>query len=432
MNTLLRLQAIGCLIVLSLSAADLASLPADACFAPFKPLSAPQPKGLLFRRGDRLAICGDSITEQKMYSRAIETYLTVCVPELEISVRQYGWSGETAQGFLARMTNDVLRFQPTVATTCYGMNDHRYRPYTEEIGNVYRANSLAIIRAFKEHGVRVIHGSPGTVGKMPGWVKSAEGGVNDLNLNLLNLRNIGVELAGQEQTGFADVFLPMLVEGFRAQQRLGSEFMITGKDGVHPGWAGQMVMAAAFLKAAGLDGDLGAITIDWAGGKAEGTGGHKVVGFANGSLEIESRRYPFCATGELNNDGSQRAGMALVHFDESLSRFMLKLRNAPPKCRVTWGAASRSFSSADLERGVNLAAEFTTHPLAEAFSRVDEAVAKKQAYETRQIKELFHGPEGRADAEGTAALTERVRAPLAAAIRSAFVPVRHTLKIEAE
>ena len=64
---------------------------------------------MLLKEGDRLAICGDSITEQRMYSRVIETYLTVCVPELKITTRQFGWSGETAPGFLARMTNDVLR-----------------------------------------------------------------------------------------------------------------------------------------------------------------------------------------------------------------------------------------------------------------------------------------------------------------------------------
>jgi len=41
-------------------------------------------------------ICGDSITEQKMYSLIIESYLTACVPELKITARQYGWGGETA------------------------------------------------------------------------------------------------------------------------------------------------------------------------------------------------------------------------------------------------------------------------------------------------------------------------------------------------
>ena len=84
----------------------------------FKPAKAPEYKQAFLKPGDRLAICGDSITEQKMYSRIMEDYLTMCVPELEITVRQYGWSGERAPGFLARMTNDCLRFKPTVATTC--------------------------------------------------------------------------------------------------------------------------------------------------------------------------------------------------------------------------------------------------------------------------------------------------------------------------
>ena len=84
----------------------------------FKPLPAPQSGSLMLQTNDRLAICGDSITEQKMYSRIIEDYLTVCVPDLHVTVRQYGWSGERAPGFLARMTNDCLRFKPTIATTC--------------------------------------------------------------------------------------------------------------------------------------------------------------------------------------------------------------------------------------------------------------------------------------------------------------------------
>src|SRR6202043_2852777 len=99
----------------------------DAYFAGLYVLKAPQPSKPVLREGDRLAICGDSITEQRMYSRIMETYITVALPELNISTRQYGWSGEQASGFLKRMTNDVLRFHPTVATTCYGMNDHHYR-----------------------------------------------------------------------------------------------------------------------------------------------------------------------------------------------------------------------------------------------------------------------------------------------------------------
>src|SRR5215467_11554180 len=136
----------------------------DPALEKFKLLKAPEPSGLVLRQGDRLAICGDSITEQKMYSRIMEDYLTMCVPELGVTVRQYGWSGERAPGFLVRMTNDCLRFKPTIATTCYGMNDHEYRAYEERIGDTYRKYSMAIVEAFKTHGARVIEGSPGCVG----------------------------------------------------------------------------------------------------------------------------------------------------------------------------------------------------------------------------------------------------------------------------
>src|SRR5881398_3568576 len=139
MTRLKTLCFIGLLGSALLSAQELKPSGSSLELEKFKPLKAPKPSRVLLKKGDRLAICGDSITEQKQYSRIMETYLTVCVPELGVSVRQYGWGGETASGFLARMTNDCLRFKPTIATTCYGMNDHGYRAYTEAIGTKYRA-----------------------------------------------------------------------------------------------------------------------------------------------------------------------------------------------------------------------------------------------------------------------------------------------------
>ncbi len=417
----------------SLYAAEYEPLPSDPYFAAFKPLKAPQTKNPILKKGDRLAICGDSITEQKRYSRIMETYLTLCVPQMNVTVRQYGWSGEKAPGFFQRMKNDVLRFKPTIATTCYGMNDHRYQPYKPEFGKLYQETSLAIIRTFKENGVRFIQGSPGTVGKMPSWVKQAKGTVKDLNLSLLEFRNIGVRLAEQENVAFADIFLPMLVEGFHAKKKYGGDYMVSGKDGVHPGWAGQLVMAYAFLKAMGLDGEIGTITLDRSSGKASASQGHKVLSAKSGEIQLESKRYPFCATGDLDRDSSIRSGMTLVPFNQELNRFILVVKNADAgKYKVTWGETSKRYSAEELAKGVNLADDFHVNPFSKAFQRVDETVAKKQAYETKQIKQLFHGEEGRADMEMTAALTEKARTPLAKAIPSAFKPVRHTVLIEKE
>ena len=55
---------------------------------------------------DRVAICGDSITEQKLYSVYIETYLLACTPQPDLRAMQFGWGGEVSWGFFDRMENE--------------------------------------------------------------------------------------------------------------------------------------------------------------------------------------------------------------------------------------------------------------------------------------------------------------------------------------
>lgn len=410
------------------------SKPPGLHFANFFPVKAPRPAGLALQPGDRLAICGDSITEQRMYSRIMETYLTVAVPELRVDVRQYGWSGETAPGFLRRMTNDCLRFQPAIATTCYGMNDHGYQAYQADIGERYRSAMTAIVEAFKHAGARVVLGSPGCVGKTPPWARDQTASAEALNLNLCELRNLDVDLARAESVRFADVFWPMYTAGYAAQQKYGANYALAGNDGVHPDWAGHLVMAYAFLHALGLNGDLGTFTVDLRSGKATASAGHDLLGFNHGELQVRSQRYPFCApAGDLSKPNNIRSGMALVPFNPELNRLMLVVKAAPAKnYRVTWGAETRTYTAQQLAKGINLADDFATNPFSEAFGKVDAAVAGKQAFETKQVKQLFHGEEGRRDMEGTVASSEKERAELVAAVRAAFVPVTHTIRIEPE
>ncbi|WP_052573037.1 SGNH/GDSL hydrolase family protein [Haloferula sp. BvORR071] len=395
---------------------------------------APEPQGLQLKKGDRVAICGDSITEQKKYSVLMETYLTACLPELEITCRQYGWSGEQAGGFLGRLQSDVLRFQPTYATSCYGMNDFRYVPYNDDIAAEYRKNETAMVQAFKKAGARVLLGSPGIIDSVPAWVKSASGTQLDLNLSLSKFRNIGIQVATAEQVGFADLYRPMLLADNQAEKSLGPDFKVAGKDGVHPNWAGQVVMAYGFLKGMGLDGDLGTISYDPAGNKAAATAGHEVVSCADGKITLKSSKLPFSpGPGDVKNDDSIRAGMALVPFDEELNRFVLKIE-APTAANyeVSWGDTTKAYTAEQLKAGVNLAKDFETNPLVPAFKKIWDAVEAKQGYETRQIKTLVHGPEGAADLDGTFAVTEKARAKLAKNLADARQPAEHVIVVTAK
>ncbi len=418
-----------CFAFAPLFARELAVLPPE--LSNYQLDAAPEIKGLQLRKGDHLAICGDSITEQKMYSLILETYLTACVPELEITCRQFGWSGEQASGFLKRMKNDVLRFKPTIATTCYGMNDFRYVPYDEAIATEYRNNLTEISKQFRAAGCRLIVGSPGIIDSVPGWVKTARGTQQDLNLALSKFRNIALEVAAKENSTFADIYQPMLLADFRAKREIGEQFKTAGKDGVHPGWAGQIVMVRAFLKAMGLDGNLGEISWDASSDKSSSSGGHEVLSCSGGHVKIRSSKLPFCAgEGNAADDNSMRAGLSLVPFDKEFNRFTLRITSPKAKTyQITWGSESKRYTAEELTAGVPLATDFINHPLLPAFQAVWSAVSEKQAYEIRQIKTLAHGPEGAADPEATFVLTEKTRAPLAAKVKASLKPVEHEIII---
>ena len=67
------------------------------------------------------------------------------------------------------------------------------------------------------------------------------------------------------------------------------------------------------LKALGCDGAIGTITVDLAGGTATGGDGQKILSCQNGSVDIESTRYPFCLTGSFDKpDPATTAGPQLA------------------------------------------------------------------------------------------------------------------------
>src|SRR5262249_10258320 len=143
----------------------------------------------------------------------------------------------------------------------------------------------------------------------------------------------------------------------KAKAKHGSTYPLAGNDGVHPGANGHLVMAYAFLKALGCGGNIGTITIDLAGGKAEGSAGHKVLAYDSGSTDVESSRYPFCSSGSPDAQ-STRSVIEFLPFNSELNRFRLVVKGAKAQpLNATWGKSSRQFPRAELEKGINLAAE---------------------------------------------------------------------------
>jgi lysophospholipase L1-like esterase len=384
---------------------------------------------------DTIAICGDSITEQKLYSVYMQDYFLMCQPAPDLKSCNFGWSGETSWGFAARMNNDVSWLKPTVATTCYGMNDGQYSPMTPEKAKRYRDAQLDIVKKFKAMGVRfIVVGSPGCVDvdhfRKPEAAKMAP----MYNKTLAELRDIAKSVAQEEGVAFANVYDAMYDGMLKAKEKHGSAYVWAGGDGFHPGPNGQLAMAYAFLKALGCNGDIGTITIDLAGESAA-TGGHKVLSASNGSVEIESTRYPFCFSGESSGQ-STRSAADFLPFNNDLNRLRLIVKGGKgDQMKVTWGNSTKTFSLTQLEVGINLAAEFPDNPFSAQFDKVHKLVQAQQNFETPMTKSLINtmwqmaADDPEAIGKVIAAANKKRQARMDAA-RAAVIPIKHTLRIE--
>lgn len=397
----------------------------------------------------RVAIVGDSITEQKLYSKYVECWLLACSGVPEIRVMQFGWGGETAGGFANRADNDLGVFDPDIVTLCYGMNDGGYQPWRSEIGRAYEENMRRVLDRLAALGVKsVVIGSPGAVDTnffRPGKSMGDRPAHVAYNETLARLRDIDRALAAEKGQRFADVHAAMIDAMTKANGVLGTKYDVCGGDGFHPGPNGQLLMAYAFLKALGVDGRIGDIGVDLAAATAKGTAGQHVSAVkGNGgavTVEVESTRWPFCFEGDGTSSGSTRSILPFVPFNDDLNHFRLRVFGlTTPAATVAWGTESKSFTREQLAAGVNLAAEFARTPFDEPFASFQAAVAEKQNFETFMIKQIVtdfrHIPGIATDPEAQAAanvlagkLSERWE-QLDKTARERIVPVKHTIRIE--
>ncbi len=439
--TLSTLIAILCFAILAVPAT-----PTLADASPTQPLTQPLAPSneLVIQKGDRIAIVGDSITEQKLYSRFMELYLLACVPQLELTTYQFGWGGERAPGFATRLQNDMAPWQPTVVTTCYGMNDGRYRTYNDDIGAAYEKGTRSIQEQSKQLGVRtMIVGGPGVV-DADTWRPNDPEADQHYNDNLAKLSEIAGRVAQENNFVYAPLHTLMLQTMQDAKAELGPAYHVAGRDGVHPYPNGHIVMAYAFLKAMGFDGHIGTITVDAKNNSlsASATDGHRVLSTDNGTLKIESTRYPFCFhDGKDNDPTNTRSILPFIPFNADLNRFMLIVNNlSEPTADITWGSQTKTFTKTELEAGINLADAFLDNPFSATFKTLSQAVAHKQKIETYTIKHVIthfrslindfpDDPEvGQATAILRRKLLER-NAQDAANVRAAVTPVTHAIII---
>lgn len=185
--------------------------------------AGPTRADFLVKPNDVIAICGDSITEQRIYSAYIEDYLLMCQPAHAQRILQFGFGGGTTPGFFSNLKPCLFPFKPTIVMTCYGMNDGNYKPVDQATLDLYRDITTQVITSFKENGVRdVVLASPGCVDSTIFNVNNTPPAVYNQTLDAI--RGVAREVAEKEGVHFADVHTPMMEVMAKAKAAYGESY----------------------------------------------------------------------------------------------------------------------------------------------------------------------------------------------------------------
>lgn len=348
--------------------------------------------------GDVWVMAGDSITAQHLHSNYFEAFCFARYPKIKFAFRNSGVGGHTIPSTLARFDYDIAAWNPTVVSVELGMNDAGGTPADKFVANM--GTMLEKIRSVKARPV-ILTASPVN----DGVTMAKLGGRNQR----LSEYAIGLKaLAEKEKVPYADQFHALVdiwgknkprenlvnaisnlrpiaaddsiagVEHLRsflaAQEKSPIHAVSMQGDPVHPGAPGQLMMAAALLKALGAEGFVSEVVIDAASGKAEAKGCAvtDVKGDAGGvAFDRLDETLPFPIPDEA------RAVLPLAPDVADLSRYTLKvtgLKDGDYSLSIN-GVACGRLSARDLAAGVNL----TTLPVDPKAKQANPIAAQSKA-----------------------------------------------------
>jgi hypothetical protein len=241
----------------------------------------------LIHDGDRVVFLGDSITEQRLYTTYLEAYALTRHPEWKLWFRNVGWGGDTAwlrqrahpdeaklfaadessQGQMVEhsvgmgLERDVLPLKPTLVTVKFGMNDHAYQAFREDIFRAYVRSQSQIAKVLEEHGARVAFLTP-----QPIEEKRPDPDQDVKNQSLRKFADGLKDVAAKSGATFVDQFDPYMAM-LKRERASNPPGFVGGGDAVHPGPIGHTVMAWAILKGLGATPQVSTANIDAAAQK---------------------------------------------------------------------------------------------------------------------------------------------------------------------
>jgi lysophospholipase L1-like esterase len=215
--------------------------------------------------GDRVVFYGDSITEQRLYTTDIETFILTRFPDRKVSFFHSGVGGDKVSGgkygpINLRLHRDVFDHKPTVVTIMLGMNDGFYRAFDADIFENYKDGYRSIVEAiqkeFPQARLTLLKPSPYDDVTRP---EMLAGGYNKV------LQRFGVfcgELAAEKHALAADLNAPVVDALEKAKAKNSALDVLLIQDRIHPGPAIHWLMAEGVLKSWGAKPEITFVHVD--------------------------------------------------------------------------------------------------------------------------------------------------------------------------
>ena len=402
------------------------------------------------KQGDTWVMAGDSITAQHLHSNYFEAFCFARYPQLKFAFRNSGVGGHTIPSTLARFDYDIAAWKPTVVSVELGMNDKGGTPTDKFVANM--TTMVERIRSVKARPI-ILSASPVN----DGTTMANLGGNQRLHEYAVALK----DFSAKEQIPYADQFHALVdvwglnksketmagtilklkqasaddalvgVEHLRAflaaQAKSPLPLVSMQGDAVHPGPPGQLMMAAALLKALGADGFVSSLTLA-ADGKVVEAKGCKVDGLKAEAGRIEfdrlDERLPF----PIPEDAQTVTAFYPTILD--LSQYTLKvtgLKDGSYSMKIN-GIASATLTSKELANGVNLTAlspiaPATVNPITAQSRAILSAVANKE-----NLVGQWRGQSKQASAPGAAPELQEKLALVTKTVEEADEKIRQAAK----
>lgn len=386
------------------------------------------------RNGDRVVFYGDSITDQRLYTTFTETYVLTRFPDLKVDFVHSGWGGDRVTGggggpIDVRLKRDVLAYKPTVMTIMLGMNDASYRPFDEGIFKTYSDGYRSIVKTVKAAlpAVRftLIRPSPfDDVTRKPAF----EGGYNAV---LARYGDFVAGLAAETGQTVADLNVPVVAALQRAEATDHENAAKIIADRVHPGPAGQILMAECLLKAWKAPSVVSSVIISAAGRPKATVQNCRVSNLktSNGTLSWTQKDKSLPMAVDMT-DPVMALAINSSDFMDALNRETLQVAGLTAnsyQLKID-GQEVATLQRADIEAGVNLALLRT--PMFEQAARVHGLTLEHNNIHFKRWREV-QVPAQNAGKDVTAemAALDQEEAASVAKQRAAAKPVEHRYEL---